>query len=162
MRHVRDQLVEAICTRLRTAIPGFEGRVFAEGSGYLDDAGTLIEWDEKSYPTATVFSGATRVFPISQHAGYRLARREQEFSVALGVREYDGEDPLEALSGLLAAVEDAVLAVEEEAFVESIDVRSISHVAQSDDDDGGISATVIGFAAEYYTQHGISGEFVAG
>jgi len=162
MRHVRDQLVEAICTRLRTAIPGFEGRVFAEGSGYLDDGGTLAEWDEKSYPTATVFSGATRVFPISQHAGYRLSRREQEFSVALGVREYDGEDSLDALSDLLAAVEDAVLAVEEEAFVESVNVTTISHVAQSDDDDGGISATVIGFAAEYYTQHGNAGEFVAG
>lgn len=152
MMHVRDQIVAAIVGALK-ANPVFENRVFAETPG---------DWDERTYPIAVVVSGPTAIRPIADLDGYRVRRRTQEIAVSFGVREYDGEDPIATLSALATDVEDAVLAVEDAGIVEAIEAKSVSPVLDHRDAHGGISASMIVFDAEYYTQHGNSGAFVSG
>ena len=148
--HVRDQVVEAVREAV-SAIPGFTGRVYREGA---------VDWDERTYPVAIVFSGASSVDQISDVDGYRLERRTTQISVAIAVREYAGETVTDALSELTAIVEDEIVGLENQTWVEGIDVRELSPVVQSDDDDGGIAANVLTVVVEYYTQHGQSAMFV--
>lgn len=154
MRAARDQLVDLVIEALR-ALPQFGGRV------HRDVATT--GWDEKSYPAALVMTGDSRVALLSDHEGYEIQRRTSEISVDIGVREYADEDPIQELSALVVAVEDAMVALEAEhpAF-ESVDVVALSEFVRVDDGDGAVTATQLDFLINFYTHKGRSGTILAG
>lgn len=154
MRAARDQLVDLVIEALK-AIPQFGGRV------HRDVATT--GWDERTYPAALVMSGDTRVERLSDHDGYEIQRRTTEISVDIGVREYADEDPIQELSALVVAVEDAMvtLEVEHPAF-ESVDVVASSGFVRVDDGAGSVTATQLDFLVNFYTHKGRSGTILAG
>lgn len=154
MRCARDQIADLVIAKLRT-IPALSGRA------YRDIA--TDGWDERTYPTVMVTTGQTRVDRLSDVEGYEILRRSTGISVDAGVREFAGEDPVDELSGLVVAIEDAMSALERESPIfETIDVIGLGEFVQVDDGDGGVTATQIEFRVDYYTQKGRAGEVLAG
>ena len=158
LRASRDQVVDLVVEAV-ASIPSFAGRVWREAP---------VGWDERTYPAAIVATEGTRIDRLGEQDGYELQRRITRVRVAIGVREFAGEDPVDELSDLTALVEDAVTGLENAtsnsapSVVETVDAIEIGEVLVERDANGRVLSTDLTFAVEIYTMKGRTSEILAG
>lgn len=149
--HVRDQIVGAVISSLRTAISEAGSRVYPHGA---------VTWDRRSYPMLVVTAAKTRI-DIEPGTGDRIQARETEIVVEIHDLETQGDDYAERVGSLSIQVEKILADLPDAVPVSSVEMLSDTGVVEIDEDERGIHAgSALTFGVIYHTRVGDASKLV--